>query len=1001
MVFRLFGRTLSNKSGLTRYLVIILLLNSWGMHVLGQEGTPSMFFDHLTISDGLSHNTVHCMLQDRHGYMWIGTQHGLNKYDGYTCKVIQPAGEAENRANDISGEKITALYEDHLGNLWVGTGKQGVHVKAADSDYFVKFRDSIAAQNLTGYEITSVYEDKSFQIWFTTIGNGLFRYDRANELFQHFNQANSGLSSDVVFDIVQDQYGTIWVATAGGGLNVLGLDEQFQLSHEMLPGSPNLSGYRKKLVLDGNYMWIGTEGTGLYRMYLNDRSYTHFELGSGSRGLSSNGVRDIVKASDDKLFIATDGGGLNVYDLLTDSVSIYSHEAETRTGLNSNALYCFWKDRTGNIWIGTYNGGINIHKPDKVWFDRFAPGLPHCDALENRSILSLAQTGDGQVWVGTDGGGLNRINPESIRFDTPPLRKKSDQKTTVSGNIVKSLFEDSNEALWIGFFGEGLDYFKPATGKIKNMLGPPYNVWSITERTNGEIWVGTMGEGIVVIDKDRKSKKYRRHEPGQAGSLADLNVMVVYADNNNHVWVGTADQGLDRWNEASGTFEHYNSDPSDPFSISSNAIRSIFQDSRGDLWVGTEGGGLNRWLGEGCFEHIGLADGLIAKSVMGISEDREGMLWITTFEGVSRFNPISRTFRNFDFRTFQHSNQFNQSAVLTTTNGKLLFGGINGLNTLDPGKIKPQNFDTEVIFTELNVLNQTILAGKLPDGREILSKPIEYADRIQLSYQDKSFSFSFAAVDFTNPSDYRYEYKMEGFDDDWRMTEAGQNKASYTNLDPGKYTFMVRFQDQVASIQVFIEAPFWQTTWFRFGIFFIILSASAAGIIMIIKRREAVYRGALLQLQNEKLAAELDARSSKLMYSAVQIAHKNEILTGLKADLLAIQKEFGVGLGSTVRKVNQELQNEDHWKEFDIYFNQVNQGFFKSLLEKHPELTSNDLRMCALIRMNLSTKEIAFLLNISIRAVEQGRYRLKKRLKLGKEEDLNKYISGLSLEGLS
>lgn len=966
----------------------ILALSGWG-----QLSEPQMFFDHLTIRDGLSHNTVHCLLQDHYGYLWVGTQHGLNKYDGYNLEVIRSVNE-QGEGRGLFGAKITALYEDRKGNLWVGTSKNGIYYRPVHNDRFVNRSQESTFAAVAGYEVTSFLEDQAGRIWITTIEGGLLRYNPATGAARHYTTSNSGLSSDVAFDIEEDKYGTIWVATAGGGLNILGKDHRFQLSHPMLPNHPNMSGYRKKLLLDDEYLWVATEGTGLYRMDIRDRSYIHFAPGLEARALNSNGVRDICKMPDGTVFIATDGGGLNVYKPDTEEIAQYGYQVENKTGLNSDALYCLQADRTGNIWIGTYNGGINIYKPRKVWFKQFAPGMAGSETLYNRSILSLAQTQDGTVWVGSDGGGLNRVTPENSQFETPPFKHHPDERSSLAGNVVKTLFEDSQGRLWVGLFGAGLDRYDPETQTFEHVLGPPYSVWSVTERQNGQLWAGAMGEGVVVLNPETGEKNYHRHESGNPGSLADLNVMVVYTDRKNQVWVGTADQGLDRWVESQKRFEHFRYDPDNPYSISNNAIRSIFQDSRGDLWIGTEGGGLNKWLGDGRFERIGRREGLVANSVMGITEDAEGLLWITTFEGISRLDPETMAIQNFDFRTLQHANQFNQSALLAADNGRLFFGGTNGLNTIHPEQLNAEAFVGKVILTDFKIFNQTILAGQEVDGRVVLKLPIEEADRIQLSYLDKSFSFGFSAIDYTNPMDYQYSFKVEGFDDDWQETEAGQNRVSYTNLDPGDYTFKVKYQEQMASIDVHIQPPFWQTPWFRSLMALLIASLVAAGIYAILKRKEAAHNRALLRLKNEKMAAEIDAKTSKLMFSTVQIAHKNEILTGLKDDLLKIQQQSGVRLGSMVRKLDAELSNEDHWKDFDVYFNQVDQDFLQSLLAQHPALTQNDLRLCSLIRINLSTKEIAFLLNISARAVEQARYRLKKRLELDKEEDLNKYITG-------
>lgn len=964
-----------------------LALSAWA-----QAQPAALYFDHLTISDGLSHNTVHCLLQDRYGYVWIGTQHGLNRYDGYAFEVFRSVA-APARGKGFVGKKITALHEDRQGNLWVGTGKHGLNLRSAHQDGFENLRSDSAFTAIEGYEISSIYEAPDGYLWIATVEAGLLRYDPAADTARHFTQANSGLSSDVVFDVVQDPAGTLWVATAGGGLNVLQDNQRFALSHPMLPDQPNMSGYHKRFLLDGDHLWVATEGTGLYRMNWRDRSYEHFAPGQGARSLSSYSVRDMFRAEDGRLFIATDGGGLNVYDPRTGKITVHRYQPKSKHGLNSDALICLQGDRTGNLWIGSFNGGVNVYKPGRVWFRRYAPELVDSEELYNRSILSLCQTSDGKVWVGSDGGGLNWISADHPKFEAPPYLPDPSQRGSISGSVVKALYEDPQQRLWVGFFGAGMARYDAATNTFIRALDAPVNVWSMAARQDGDLWIATMGQGLIALDPETLAPTYYGHDPADPGSLVDLNLMVVMVDRDDRVWAGSAYQGLERWDEAQQAFEHYRHDPDDPQSLSNDEVRAIYQDRQGRIWVGTEGGGLNRWLGEGKFTRIGQAEGLIANSVMGITEDEAGRLWITTFDGISRLDPATGDIQNFDFRTAQNANQFNQAAILAADNGQLFFGGTNGLSTLDPRGLEQPEEEIAVILTDFKLFNQSIPAGPLPSGRTILSRPIEEAERIALTYADKAISFAFAAMDYTHPRDYQYRYRLRGFDDQWQQTAPGQNRVSYTNLDPGRYTFDVQYQEATASVALFIEPPFWQTYWFRISLALLLLGLAWGIGHVVMQRKEAAHKRQLLQVQNEKLAAEVEAKTSKLMYSAVQIAHKNEILTDLKNDLLQAQKHVEKGIKPLLRKVDGELRKEDHWKEFDIYFNQVDQNFFQSLLNQHPELTKNDLRMCSLIRINLSTKEIAFLLNISNRAVEQGRYRLKKRLGLGKEEDLNRYIS--------
>ncbi len=957
----------------------------------GQGSSTPLFFDQLTINDGLSHNTIFCILQDHDGYIWVGTQNGLNKYDGYSFEVYR-SNEFENDQTDFIGEHISSLYEDRNGNLWVGTKKNGINFKSQSTDRFVNLQTDSAFAPIKEFDISSFFEDEKGNIWITTIGAGVLKYHPETKFSQIYNQENSNLSSNVTFDLVKDKYGVIWVAAAGGGLNCLTKEDQFELSHKMLPNYPNMGGYRKKLFLDDEYLWVGTEGTGLYKMNLKDRSYIHFSPGNGKRAISSNVVRDIFKAGDGKLFIATDGEGLNIYDSVTEEISNYNYQFEEKTSLNSSALLCMWGDRTGNVWIGTYNGGLNIYKPNKTWFEFFSPSLFHSNELQHRSILSIFESESGNILIGTDGRGLNWLNRNNDNYITPSFKHDPTDPTSIGGNVVKTIYKDSQDRLWVGLFGEGLDLHDPETKSFKHIIDQPINVWSIAEKKDGKLLIGTMGSGLGILDPTTEEVSFFQPE------LTEQNIMTIFVDKEDQIWVGTAENGLDIWDEESNQFINYKYNPLDSFSISNDEIRMIFQDSNGGIWIGTEGGGLNRWLGNGRFERIGTKNGLIANSVMGITEDKDGLIWVTTFEGISQLNQEGSIIRNFDFRTSQNTNQFNQDAIITDSSGKLFFGGVNGLNAIRPEKVKENNIEPEILFTDLKIYNKSIPIGKLPDGRIILEKPIENSTDLWLSYLDQSFSIDFTVIDFTNPLENIFAYQMEGFNEDWQYTSPGQRSVTYTNLDPGTYTFKVKHKRKLASIKVNIQPPYWQTIWFRSLAFIFSIGLIFSGLFFWIKRREAASKRKILQLQNEKLATEVEAKNSKLMFSSVQMAHKNEILTEVKKDLIDLQKTPEKNLNSLVRKLDNELKNEDYWKEFNLYFNEVDQRFLDKIVEKYPELTKNDLRLCSLLRMNLSTKEIASLLNISTRAVEQSRYRLKKRLKLDKSENLAKYITSFNGE---
>jgi ligand-binding sensor domain-containing protein/DNA-binding CsgD family transcriptional regulator len=988
-----------------RFARYILLIALSGWFAFAQAQPPKLFFDYLTIEEGLSHNTVFSVLQDHLGYIWIGTQNGLNRYDGHELLVYR-TNEMELSRNAFKGTNIISLFEDSKKNLWVGTKKEGINFRKYQGENFINLQLDPAFEALKGYHIAAFFEDQEGNIWISCLGNGILKYNPQDKTSQHFNQSNSNLSNDNVFDLVQDKNGTIWAATDGQGLNYLNTEGQFEQVHVTLTNNPNLSGYHKTLLFDENYLWIGTEGSGLYRMDIASRKFEHF---TKDEGLASNIIRDLVKSQDGKIYIAADGGGLQVFDPTQNQFFTYNSQVDVQGSLNTNALYTLLEDKTGNIWIGTFNGGLNINKANKNSFEFYEPISRRDDELNHRSVLSITQTQDGKIWVGTDGGGLNWLDTENDRFANRPLKHNPSDNSSLSGNVVKTIFEDRDNQLWVGLFQNGLELFRAETGNFQHIGSPnsgtnslrTSNIWSIDQRKDGKLWIGTVGYGLIVYDPQNNISQNYSPIADDEKSIAEINIMKVFMDKDDNVWLGLANNGLDRWDDQQEAFIHYQHDRENPSSLSNNEVRCIFQDSKDRIWIGTEGGGLNLWLGEGQFKRFTKVDGLIANSVMGVIEDDNGLLWISTFEGVSRFNPKEEAFDNFNFHTGQNNNQFNQDAILKGNDGKLYFGGINGLNAIRPELMKNETISSEILFTDFKVFNKSVEAGQLDEGRFILKKPIEYAERVYLNYADNSFSISFSAIDYTSPEDDVFEYMMEGFDQGWQQTMAGQNSITYTNLDPGTFAFKIRRNEEEAQLSIIVRPPFWKTIWFRTIVVLFLILGILWLVWFILQRREAKHKREILEaerkiltLKNEKLEAEVDAKNTKLMTTAIQMAHKNDVLNKIRQKLVDLPKENGTSLRPIIRSLDQELKGEDYWNEFNVYFNQVDQNFVQAMLDKHPGLTQNDLRICTLTRINLNTKEMASLLNISVRGVEKSRYRLKKRLELNAEDDLTEYILG-------
>jgi ligand-binding sensor domain-containing protein/DNA-binding CsgD family transcriptional regulator len=1009
-------------------LLFVLSLSCFLYRVAAQAHYPQ--FDYLTITEGLPHNTVYCLTQDKHGFIWAGTQDGLVRYDGYECRVFK---QKSNENDGFEGKSIHCILEDKQGNLWVGTQTCGLNFRESKTGQFKNLSHNPLFKPLAKAWIKHIFQDREGRVWIGTIGMGLWCFEAHTQKLKHFDKQNSALKDNAISSIAQDENGRIWVAASGKGIYYFD-DRQavFNQIHATGIGETDFDSYRKTFYADKKgSLWVGTEGSGLYQIHLSDGQIRRFTL---QQGLSSNNIMGIAENDKGELLLATDGGGLNIFDPQRQTFSAILY-GKTEGKLNTNALYNVLIDHDKNLWIGTYNGGINIFKTHKTHFETFTWTGNKAGELSHRSVLSICETNSGQIFVGTDGGGLNLFNKKTKTFSLIP------NQPIGYGNVVKSIFcpkgsygEDRQKRLWLGYFGDGLSLFDPHARRFRHFRTKPNdplsiggnNVWSITEDKKGQVWVGILGGGLSRLD-DEATGRFQRFNfnPNDPLSISSDDVMVVFADKDDQVWVGTNTEGLNLLDRQTGKFTRFQHKSDDSNSLSANDIRCIFQDTKGRLWIGTESGGLNLWLGKGQFTHFTVQNGLISNAIMSIQEDKNGYLWLSTFKGISRFELENKQSLNFDFNKnpYLKANQFNQASSTKYTEGGFFFGGINGLTLIQPEHMPFLTTSPRLVFTDFKVFNQTIPIGKMADGRLILDKNLEETTEIHLSYRDNVFSIEFAALDFTDPFKNQYAYKMEGFDENWRTTDGTQRLITYTNLDPDTYTFKVKGANNNGvwsaekTLKIIISPPFWRTWWFKLLMFISILALSWLALRIYTTRREMALNQqvlesdrailtlrnenlaaeqAILHLQNEKLASEIEAKNADLMSKAVQMAHKNEILISLQEQLDLIRKASEVEKAQLLRglktTLETEIESERSWEQFTLYFDQVNQNFTAELLKKHNALTQNDLRMCALTRLNMSNKEMAALLNISVTGVEKSRYRLKKRLGLTTEDDLGDYL---------
>ncbi len=834
----------------------------------------NIFFKHITTNEGLSQSTVTSILQDDEGFMWFGTQDGLNKFDGSTVKVYK---NDPLNPKSISHNLIQTLFKDRTGNIWIGSGEGGLI-------YFDREKDSFKSYQLNPLDsagpgrsrVDAIEEDSAGNLWIGTYGGGLNFFDIQSKKITNFKNDpldNRSLSNDYIKDLLIDRRGKVWVATFHGGLNCLDPSTKSFKQFKFDPKNKNTISRNDISKIfedsDGN-LWAGTDGGGI-NLFNADKStftrYTHSD--SDPTSIGHNDVLSLDEDLNGNLWVGTRNGGISILHRGTQKFTTIKHEASNEYSLNNNSIYSLFKDKDGNMWVGTYSGGVNFASAFPKKFKHYKNDINDVNSLSHNNVLSFMEDHAGNLWIGTDGGGLNLFKRDINEFTH--YRHKLGDMESIRSDYVLKVFEDSDHTIWTGNFKGGLSFFNKEENKFTTLyldsINPePYKetVGPILEDKQDFIWVGTYGTGISRYDKKLKKFKHFSPDPNKPGSISDPIVLAMHMDSKGRLWAGTAGGGLNVLDEQTNTFTTYRHDKKDIGSISSSLINVISEDIHGNIWIGTNGG-LNLFHPETqTFTSYHEKDGMPNDVVYGIQQDDHGNLWLSTSKGLSKFNPESKKFRNYDLSDGLQGNSFNRMAFFKNNKGELFFGGFNGFNVFHPDSLIDNNIVPPVYITNFEIFNKTV---SVHQKNSPLKKAIDKTEEIIISYKESVFSFDFAALNYTSPDKNEYAYKLDGFDKEWTYTRT--KKAIYTNLNPGKYTFKVKasnndgfWNEEGTSINVIITPPFWKTWPFR--IFAITMIVIAIYGFFLIRVRIINNQKTILQQEVTKQTAELIQQKAAL-----------------------------------------------------------------------------------------------------------------------------------------
>ncbi|MFN8258925.1 MAG: two-component regulator propeller domain-containing protein [Bacteroidales bacterium] len=861
-------------------IILILILNTFIVFNLFSQ--VDFRFESLSRKDGLSHDNVYAISQDRYGFMWFGTEDGLNRYDGYTFKQFY--NEPSN-PNSLVSNNFGEILEDRYGNMWFGTHYGGLDKFDPLKNEFTHFiSDESNAQSLSSNNIRCLIEDTTGNLWIATSGGGINYFNAQTGKFTRFlhnEKDKNSLSSNDVDALVIDKNNNLWIGT-NKSLDYFDLKTR-KISHlilgfESYDFERNIS-VRTLCIDKFGLLWIGTSN-GLFLYNPESKRVRKFEQDLiNPRSISDDYINKIFEDSNGNIWIGTENG-LNLYNRDKDNFTTFFFDVKDRYSLSNNRVWTIFEDKTEILWIATKGGGVNKLdlKRKKFYSLKYQPESKM--SLNHPSVYSITGDTAGNVWLGTDGGGICVFQRE--KATTTHLKKKLTNKNMLSDDQIWSIAYGKGK-YWIGMHTGGLNTVQISgnnynitryekTGDSTGICNNQVNTILIDK--SDFLWIGTRDGLNKMIDTANNQKPYfitYKKNFNDSNSLSDNYITCLYQDHLGNIWIGTYNSGLNCLDTKTGKIKTFITNPGNPNSLSSNSINTIFEDHLGNLWIGTAGGGLNKkGKDENTFSSYFMKNGLLSNDIKAILEDYQGNLWISSAKGITKFDTSTGAIVNFDVRDGMLADGFNKISAFQDLDGWMYFGTSSGLVYFQPEQILLNQHKPEIVITKFNYMKNNEWFSNDMFISDYHSKKAEFV----LDYDKNIFSIEFAALDFTNPEENQFQYKIEQINNNW-IDNGNKHSLMVTNLEPGKYVLRIRgtnndklFNEEGLSVIIEVRPPFWQT-----DAFFIIIGILTILIFV------SVY-SFLLKLKTNKILAyknhELEQANLKLLESEKNLKSLNE-----------------------------------------------------------------------------------------------------------------------------
>lgn len=769
--------------------------------------------------NGLSQNTINCLYKDHYGFMWFGTQDGLNKYNGYTITVYK---HSINNPRSLPANHITSICEDKKGNLWVGTRTAGLSRYNRSSDVFSNFQRSADPGSVSNNTINVVYKDKRSNIWVGT-ADGLNLFDPESGKFKRFISIAgdpSTLSGDVISSIFEDDHKRLWIGTSNG-LNLL--DRATGKVKRYIDKSQHINGQVIHSICEDNQhqLWLGTD-KGLKLLQISKGTFSYYPVEEDANSADGiNPVFAIQKTRGNRFWLGTNTT-LQLFDAMARKLIPINDKTSEDNPMPNDGVYSMLED-AGILWIGTTSQGILKYDKNLSIFPAFKTSLMRIPSAKN-IIRWIAEDKTGNIYLATDVG-LEYFDRKKGTYYNY-LHSKKTSNSLLSNYTTSVIVSKKTGLVWVGTYSSGLDCFDPRTRTFTHytttatkgrQLSSNY-IYSLLEDSKGQIWIGT-DHGINVFSPVTGEITAYLESAGRKRNINtnDNAIQALLEDRQGNIWIGDYTNGISIFNPATKSFSNLNTQNSQ---LNSNVISAFHEDDKGNIWVGTMEAGLNYYDSKRkkFTSFYNEQNGLINNTINFITQDEKGFLWLTTNQGIVRFDPVKKTFKNFNLNNGLRALEFNIGSGLRLSTGELAFGSINGFNIINPSQLNFNNNPPPTVLTDFELFNKPV---NIYSNTSPLKQTLLTSKDITLNYNQSVFSIGFAALDYTLPGQNKYIYQLEGFDDEWR-TAINQGKATYTNLDPGRYVFKVKganndgvWSKNTASLVVVIKPPYWMTWWFR------------------------------------------------------------------------------------------------------------------------------------------------------------------------------------------